>query len=208
MIKKILYTLLLLFSINSLVAGGTEDLIKRKAKKKKEEAGGFSIKLIPGFFWETAGLEFELPLGGMVSLSLNGHYKYGNADQDKIQFIYGPEAYVENGYRAELAFKFYFGKTAPLGFYAQLQGGYTNIIYFDGTTRPFTVNSNWKEQKLNTPGFIETPQPYEGGLGFGYQLDVSDGVVFNIFAGAQVNFDKANNLFYSFFLTPSIGYKF
>jgi hypothetical protein len=172
--------------------------------------GGFNIKLSPAFFWKTIGLELELPLGKKFSVGVNLFGKVGRTDGKKSNFKVPDQDFLKDGLRAELALKYYFKPTAPEGFYLQANFAYNQIVYSDGTTKPYSINTHVRnERDTSFTGELLKPYPYSAGLGLGYQVVfIPKHVIGNIMVGVQGNMDSFNNPFLSFYIAPSIGYKF
>lgn len=179
-----------------------------KVNDEEKAVHKFNVKIMPAVFASTLGLEFELPLGKGSSLGVNLLGKYGRLDNPRIS---RPVDYFETGYRAELAYKYYFSQKGPFGFYGQAFVGYSKLVYDNGNTRPFALNlrnldingdpRNYSEFKL--------PKPYTGGIGIGYQVKIiKDKLIGNMMLGAQLGFEEDKTLFYSVYLNPSIGYAF
>lgn len=169
---------------------------------------GPNLKLMPAVFASTLGVELEIPIKKASSFGVNILGKYGRFDNPRIQ---KPVDYFDTGYRIELAYKYYFAKKGPLGVYAQVFVGYSKLLYDNGNTRPFALNL--RNLDLNsdprTDNSFDLPKPYTGGLGIGYQTKLyKDKIIGNLMLGSQVGFDAQNVIFYSVYLSPSIGYVF
>lgn len=183
-------------------------------EKPKNDAepskGGFNIKLSPAFFWKTIGLELELPLGKKFSVGVNLFGKVGRTDGKKSNYKVTSQDFLKDGIRAELALKYYLKPTAPEGFYIQANFAYNQIVYSDGTTKPYSVNTHINNQRdTAASGEILKPYPYSAGIGVGYQIIfIPKHLIANILLGAQGNMDAYNKPFLSFYIAPSIGYKF
>lgn len=171
---------------------------------------GINIKLSPALFWNTLGLEFEFPFTKKLSASINLMGKLGRTDGRNTTFKVKEEAYLKDGYLGELSFRYYFAGKAPEGIYIQANFTYSNILYFDGTTRPYTLHNHWKDLNgLRTPADFPDLLPYSGGLGLGYQVVIiPEHLIGNLMLGAQSNIDQEGNPLLSVYLYPSIGFKF
>ncbi|MFN3403413.1 MAG: hypothetical protein ACK40G_04905 [Cytophagaceae bacterium] len=207
--RSIAFFIVFLLCNTFLIAGGNRPSENDPAEEEKS-GRGVNVKLSPAFFWKTVGLEFEFPLAKRMSIGLNLFYKYGNAEGVGNRFIIKEEGFPTDGYRAELALKFYLVGHAPEGFYVQLDGFYNQLMYFDGNSRPFTLHNNWdKLQYDNSPSILEKPNPIGGGLGIGYQLVfIPKHLIGNVTLGVQGNQDLNNNLFFTVYLAPSLGIRF
>ncbi len=176
-----------------------------------EVAKRLNIKLLPAFFNNAVGVEIELPLGDKVSIGVNALAKLGRTDFNSTNFKVRPSDHWNDGYRAELALKYYFKKKGPSGLYAQVFGGINKMVFEDGNTRPYALILRKKttEQDLRTISEFKDTQMACGGIGFGYQtILVPKHLIVNIMIGTQINFDADNKLFLSGYLSPSIGYVF
>jgi hypothetical protein len=182
---------------------------KKKHSSKKEETGKFNIKTSPAFFWKTIVLEIEAPLGNKFSIGLNIYGKLGRTDGKTANFIVKKQNFLNDGIRAELAFKYYFKPTAPEGLYLQTNFAYNQIVYADGTTKPYTLNSHIETADTSATGTLSKPFPYSAGIGIGYQMIiVPKHLIGNFMLGIQGNMDGRENPFLSIFVAPSIGYLF
>lgn len=179
-----------------------------KVVDDEESPKSLNVKLMPAAFANTLGLEFELPLKNASSIGLNIIGKYGRLDNPKIA---KPVDYFETGFRAELAYKYYFAQKTPLGFYIQAFIGYTKLVYDNGNTRPFSLNLRNLDLNGDPRNDLEfkLPKPYTGGIGFGYQtILIKKRIIGNMMMGSQLGFDSANTIFYSLYISPSVGYVF
>jgi hypothetical protein len=177
-------------------------------KESEPSKGGFNIKLSPAFFWKTLVVELELPLGKKFSVGVNLFGKVGRTDGKKSNYKVKDQDFLQDGIRAELALKYYFKPTAPEGFYLQANFAYNQIVYSDGTTKPYSINTHINNA-TDTSGTLLKPYPYSAGLGLGYQVVfIPKHIIGNIMVGAQGNMDAHNNPFMSFYIAPSIGIKF
>jgi hypothetical protein len=180
---------------------------KKKHSSKKEETGKFNIKTSPAFFWKTIVLEIEAPLGNKFSVGLNLYGKLGRTDGKTANFNVKKQDFLNDGIRAELAFKYYFKPIAPEGLYLQTNFGYNQIVYADGTTKPYTLNSH--VETADTSATTSKPFPFSAGIGLGYQMIiVPKHFIGNFMIGVQGNMDSKENPFLSIFVAPSIGYLF
>ncbi|HTF81484.1 MAG TPA: hypothetical protein VL947_07160 [Cytophagales bacterium] len=169
---------------------------------------GPNLKLMPAVFASTLGIEFELPVKEASSIGINLLAKYGRFDNPRIS---KPVDYFKTGYRIELAYKYYFAKKGVTGLYAQAFVAYTKLVYDNGNTRPFAlalrdlgVNG---DPRLNTE--FKLPKPYTGGIGVGYQTKIiGNRIIGNIMLGSQLCIDGNDKLFFSLYISPSVGYVF
>ncbi|HXA00939.1 MAG TPA: hypothetical protein VNW99_03065 [Cytophagaceae bacterium] len=207
---------ILLFPYNAFCGLGPDSLksyspFGRLGNKptSKDEGNGFNIKTSPAFFWKTIGVEIEVPLGKKFSIGLNLYGKVGRTDGKTANFKVKKQNFLTDGMRAELAFKYYFKPTAPEGLYLQANFAYNQIVYADGTTKPYSLNSHTPPADTSATGTSLKPYPYSAGLGIGYQIIIiPKHLIGNFMIGAQGNMDAKNNPFISFFVAPSIGYVF
>jgi hypothetical protein len=206
----------ILFSFNAFCSPGSDSLksyspfswFNNKATPKNESSG-FNIKTSPAFFWKTIAVEIEAPIGKKFSIGLNLYGKVGRTDGKNANFKVKKQNFLTDGMRVELAFKYYFKPTAPEGLYLQTNFAYNQIVYADGTTKPYSLNSHVQPPDTNATGTSLKPYPYSAGLGLGYQIIiVPKHLIGNFMLGVQGNMDAKNNPFLSFFVAPSIGYVF
>jgi len=205
----------LVISFNAFCGSGSDSLksyspFSRFENKKisAHESSGFNIKTSPAFFWKTIVLEIEAPLGKKFSIGLNLYGKVGRTDGKNANFKVKKQSFLTDGIRAELALKYYFKPTAPEGLYLQTNFAYNQIVYSDGTTKPYSLNSHAQPFDTSATGSVIKPYPYSAGLGLGYQIIIVKHVIGNFMMGVQGNMDAKNNPFLSFFVAPSIGYVF
>lgn len=171
-----------------------------------------NVKLMPAFYWNSLGMEVEYPVMDMVSIGVNVIGKMGRTDGSNVVFKIRPENYQDAAYRVELAFKYYISKSAPLGFYGQFNISYGNLLYYDGTNRPYTMHSKWKpyeEGQLRDPVPLEAPKDYSFGVGAGYQLVIiPKKIIANVMVGTQLYLEQASGIYPSVYVAPSLGYVF
>lgn len=170
-----------------------------------------NVKAMPAFYWSSLGIEIEYPLSDVFTIGLNILGKIGRTDGRNTVFKIRPETHQESAYRLELAGKYYFQQSAPIGFYAQLNVTYGNLLFFDGTNRPYTMHSKWKQFNggVRAPATIETPKDYSFGIGGGYQLVViPKKIIANIMVGTQLYLEQTSGIYPSFYVAPSLGYVF
>ena len=189
-------------------------VIGSKSKKALSSKAGINITLQPALFYSSIGGSGEYVIGKKTSAGVNFLYKFGNIEGAKNTLNFKDEDHLKPGILAEAFFRYYIkikgtrGK-APFSLYTQFSLGYNDIIYFDGNTRPLTLHNNWKELDNNQEVILESPQPYLGGLGAGYQLLlIPRHLIANLFVGLQGTSASDGKLIMSFFVSPSIGLAF
>ncbi len=173
---------------------------------------GPNVKLIPSLYWNTAGLEFEIPKG-LLSFGVVGMYKFNERFGNDKNFKVRPEDYQKDGFRAEVFARYYYRGEAPVGIYVEGKMFYNTIIYFDGNPMPFTLYNRWKElDGLRAPTEIKKPSPLGIGIGTGIQVQVvPNSIIANLKVGMDLNQDNADNnkkVFLTLYLQPSIGISF
>lgn len=183
---------------------------KKKQMRKGYDGSGFNIKAMPALFWNSASVEMELPVHKSFSVAVSGTFKLGRTDGKQSNFRVNPAEYLDNGFRLDLHVRYFPVSHAPFGFYADAFASYGQIVYFDGTTRPYSLLNRVKEKNdLRSPSNISKPQPFGAGVGVGYQvLLIPKKVVANFFFGVQSNIDGDNTIFLSGFVAPSLGILF
>ena len=185
----------------------TNNTIYFNSHKSKLE--GFNIKLSPSFFWKTATLELEYPVAKHFTIGLNFLAKLGRWDGKKSNRTIPYEDYLKNGFGVELAGKYYIKHDAPEGFYIQANVAYNNFFYQDGTTRPFSFFTHWRNQNGASSSEFKAPKPIQFGLGVGYQVILlPKHFIGNVMIGTLGNFSGDNEFQFSVYLAPSLGYVF
>lgn len=172
------------------------------------DGSAISVKFIPGFFWNTPGIELEFPMGENLSFAVNGFYKFGRTDGENANLKLRQNDALNNGYLAEGHLRYYF-KGSPFKFYAQAMVGYGNTYYADGSVRPFSLSGNIGPFKgLNNLSEPLKTNPLRVGLGGGYQWILSSrGLVVNCGFGIH-NHTSEEGTHFTFYLQPSIGFIF
>lgn len=195
-------------------AAPTKLPVKKKRRKKrrsliKEEeykGSGLNFKLTPALFWSTLGLEVEKPVSDNITLSLAGAYRLGSVETKTDREV--TDASYGNQYMVELAGKYYFDKT-PKGWYAMAQVNVSNMLFADGTSRPFSTFGPAKSQSdINQANPFLKPGAFRYGLGAGYQwIAIRRNLVANIGAGLQF-YSDSKGTHANLYLMPSFGYIF
>ena len=174
---------------------------------------------MPAFYWDVVGFELEYPVTTSFTVGVNMLRKFGRTDggSNKV-FKIRPENFQDANTSLEFALKFYLpydmlkakrdiGRNAPVGLYIQGNLSYNSLLFFDGTNRPYTMHSNWKDTKgLRDPNELDKPSDISFGGGVGFQAIVIPGhIIANVMLGTQVYFPK---VLPGFYVSPSIGYIF
>lgn len=172
------------------------------------DGSAISVKIIPGFFWNTPGVELEFPIGENLSFAINGFYKIGRTDGENANLKLRQTESLNNGYLAEGSLRYYFSGS-PFKFYTQAMVGFGNLYYGDGSVRPFSLSGNISSfggiNSLETPDKVN---PLRVGLGGGYQWLISSrGLVVNCGFGLH-NHTTESGTHFTFYLQPSIGFIF
>ncbi|MBY0427118.1 MAG: hypothetical protein K2Q22_15895 [Cytophagales bacterium] len=178
----------------------------------------FNIKLQPAFYWGSLGLEMEFSVGHNISFGVNTIGRLGSWDQSPISNRIRTQDAAQNGMMSELFFRFYIhdkehkSHFAPAGFYIHANLGTNFIVYSDASLRPFsliTFTQKKEGDQNQAPSYITRPQPFFGGLGFGYQVIIfPQHLIGNIFVGTQANVSGDNKFQMSVYISPSIGWLF
>lgn len=173
---------------------------------------GPNIKISPAIYWNTIGMEFEMPMG-MMSFGIAGMYKFNERLGNDKNFKVRPEDYQQDGFRAELFGRYFFRGESPVGLFVEGKLFYNTIIYFDGNPMPYTLYNRWKElDGLRSPNEIRKPNPFGlGGAGGIQVMVVPNAIIANLKVGLDLNQDNPDNdnkLFLSIYLQPSIGITF
>ncbi|MFQ3575254.1 MAG: hypothetical protein SNJ77_02350 [Cytophagales bacterium] len=168
-----------------------------------------NVKIFPAVFNSTYGLEFEIPLSKSISLGLNGMYYF--ARQDNVQKIKSNRADLTNGFRGELALRYFRSQKGPSGIFFQIYGGYNTIMYSNGLTRPYSLMLRRKENKKDTREVndFSEPKPICAGLGIGYQVAIiPKKLLASVMLGVDASQDADNKLIIFPYLNPVLGYVF
>ncbi len=167
---------------------------------------GLAIKLIPALYWGTIGVQVEYPVTEKISIGLMAMVKKSDSKNYSIR----PEEYQNRGFLVDLYAKYFFFGEAPEGFYGLANFSYNSMLFFDGNTRPYTLQNRWKEfEGFRVPNEIKSPKAFNAGLGVGYQLIIiPQHVIADVFLAASGNFDNDNSFFLQLYLAPSIGFVF
>ncbi len=224
--KKLLFICsLFCLSQVSLAGEGQENLPPSKrplsfrllnAPNATPSASKFNVKIQPAFFWASVGLEAECVLSAKMSLALNIVGKYGQIDAKNNVHNLPKGSFLDNGYLVELIGRRFFTLNkrnlglAPIGFYVQASVGYSKLLYFDGSVRPFSLHTRIRPSSsdVSDPSNFPQPQPFIGGIGVGYQIELlHNKVVGNISVGAQGSSDS-HGIFMTLYMSPSLGMMF
>ena len=173
--------------------------------------GALNVKIMPALYWSSLGLEIEYPISDAFTVGFNILGKLGRTDGKNVVFKIRPESTQDPAYRLEVAAKYYLSNNAPTGIYIQLNASYGNLLFFDGTNRPYTLHSKWKnfDGGVRSPTEIEVPQDYSFGIGAGYQLIViPKKIIANIMVGTQLYLERTSDIYPAIYLAPSLGYMF
>ena len=215
--RIILFSSIILYSYLSALAGlagdgGKIDKLISEVVPRIEHSK-FNLKLSPAVFWSTLGLEAEFVISPKVSISLNLMRKFNQLDRSP-QRKDNASPYILDGYLAEIIGRYYLTvlkqhpSIAPQGFYIQASGGYNQLLYFDGSTRPYSLHTRKPVASPQSTTQFQHTAPLAGTIGIGYQLElVQHKVIANLTVGTQANTDRMG-LIVSVFLSPSIGMMF
>jgi hypothetical protein len=167
-----------------------------------------SLKLTPAFGYRTFMAQYEHPINDHFSVSLLAGLKFSATADDNTLSPVGNDA-DKGGYLVDVIGRYYF-KTAPSGFYLQGALGASNIIYRNGTVRPYSFTTGIKEAKLGTPTANTVPNPnaFRVAVGGGYQWTIIPRTLIadiNLSVGSYSNTDGSALQLY---FTPSVGYIF
>ena len=168
---------------------------------------GSSIKLIPALFSNTYGLQGEYVINGKLSVGLNAFVYIPSRTISNPSILTGE--YLENGAAIDLFAKYYFIGDAPSGVYFYANVSYNSIVYFDGNTRPYTIHNNWRNlDDIANPEVILRADPFNGGVGIGYQTKIVNHLIADFTFGIQAQSHPDDGFFISLYVLPAIGYVF
>lgn len=167
---------------------------------------GMSFKILPALYWGTLGAQIEYPISKKVSASLMVMSKLSESRGYSVK----KEDFHESGFSIDLLGKYFLIGEAPEGLYGVLGLSYNSMLYFDGSTRPYTMHNRWKDfNGFRVPNDLYKAKPFNATLGTGYQLIViPQHIIVDVFMGISGNFDHNNSFFVQFYVAPSIGYVF
>jgi len=174
--------------------------------KQPSTYGSSNLKLMPALNVNTYGLAFEKPLTDRFSIEIMAGFKFSNSVKD------GENAPTndanKSGYLVDLTGKYYLG-TAPEGWYLSATAGASNIIYSNGTVRPYAFNLNTKSSNdFSTASSTPNPGVFRYNVGGGYQWIMSSRrLIANIGFGLG-GYSNSNGSQFMLLFTPSVGYKF
>jgi hypothetical protein len=166
-----------------------------------------SLKLTPAFGYRTFVAQYEHPLSDHLSLSLLAGFKAaGNKDDNNLNPRKNNS--LKSGYLVDVVGKYYFN-LAPSGFYALASAGASNIIYDNGTVRPYSFTPGIKKlDPTKTDATIPNPKALRVAIGAGYQWTIIPRTLiadFNFNIGSYSNSDGS---YVQMYFTPSVGYIF
>ena len=167
-----------------------------------------SIKITPAFGYRTFAAQYEHPINDHVSISLLAGFKFAT-DADDYTIAPVKNNADKSGYMVDVVGKYYF-KTSPSGFYVLGSLGASNIIYRNGTVRPYSFSSGIKEVKLGKDAVTTVPNPnaFRVAVGGGFQWTIIPRTLIadiNLSVGSYSNSDGSAVQIY---FTPSVGYIF
>ena len=175
-------------------------------------ASPFNVKLAPGLFWNTLGLEAEVALSGSFTLGVGAYGKWGARGAGRNHLLLLDQAYFEPGYLVELFGRYYPLQPAPSGWYVQGNVSYGTLLNSDASTRPFTL---FTVRDLAQPGSlvrsVARSKPYAFGVGTGYQFLIpSARLIVNLMGGAQMGFGAGDygGAYLFFYAQPAVGFYF
>jgi len=169
-------------------------------KKAPATFEGPNFKFCPAFIVNTYVFSYEKPFTDRFSLELAGGFKFASSPADG-EATPANDAY-KSGYLLDLTGRFYLG-TAVEGWYLSATGGVSNIIYGNGTVRPYAYNLNSDKTSAAT-----NPGIFRYNVGTGYQwLMLSRKLIANIGIGVG-GYSNTEGAKFQILLTPSVGYTF
>lgn len=174
----------------------------------KFDGTGFAVKLVPSFFFQTAGVELEYRLTDNFTVGLNGYYRFGSEDNGTNLFQNSNDPSLKNSFMAEVVGKYYFD-AALSGFYAQAGVGVGDLVYGNGSARPFSFTQHLTENKtIGNTAEVLKPNPLRAQLGLGYQWIILPKRLVANFSGGIMYFTNSKGTQFSPFLAPSVGFIF
>jgi len=208
---KSIFSILLIFSINPFSfcqKNKGNDAVESFIEQEKHKA----IRLAPAPYWNTFGFEYEQSFKQNVTIGFNFTFTYGrDIDNDAFnQAADANSAILNEGYIFNIIAKRYFNNTFNKTFlFSGIE--YNSIEYFDIDKRPYTIINSLSFEKRTE--ILETYTRVANlvgvNFGIGYQnMMVPNHLIVNFQGGIATYLTVTNKPIVSFFVTPSIGYKF
>ena len=166
-----------------------------------------SLKLTPAPGYRTFMAHYEHPLSDHLSLSLVAGFKSSGPKEDN-NLTPAKNNIYKSGYLVDVVGKYYFN-LAPSGFYGLASLGASNILYGNGTVRPYSFTPGIKKlDPTKADATIPNPKALRIAVGAGYQWTIIPRTLiadFNFNIGSYSNSDGSHVQMY---FTPSVGYIF
>ncbi|MGB3618915.1 MAG: hypothetical protein WBA12_12415 [Catalinimonas sp.] len=229
MYQTITWLLLLLGGSVAAQSTGTADtttMLRRgrsveKSRPAQEESGvryasdvasPFNLKLMPGLFWNTLGLEAEVAVSGSFTVGVAGWGKWAPLDARRENLLLLDQPYHDPGYLVEVLGRYYPLQPAPSGWYVQANATWGNLLYTNAATRPFTfLTLRDLPNGGDLTARVAASEPYAFGVGSGYQFLIPAArLIVNLTGGAQVAFEGGDRsgAYVFFYAQPSVGLYF
>lgn len=170
---------------------------------------GISIQTLPAFYLNTWSVDLNVPVSKVLTIGLSYSSTLGNNEGDKQHYVIAQD-YTKSGMRLQLSANYFFSQKAPEGFYAQVQVSYNTIVYYDGTTRPFSLTNHRSDVSSLTSGdLLSNAKKVDMGIGVGYQaIVIPNHIIANILIGVQGNQTSESVLFMNAYIRPTVGFIF
>lgn len=184
-------------------------LEQEKSKSLSSPLKKLSIQTLPAFYLNTWSLDLNYRISKAFIIGLSYGSTLGNNDGGKQHYVVTQD-YTREGMRLQLSGNYFFGKKAPKGFYTHLQVSYNTIVYYDGTTRPFSLTNHRKDvSSLASGDLLSNAKKVDIGIGVGYQaIVIPNYIIANILIGIQGNQTSESTLFMNVYIRPTIGFIF
>lgn len=168
-----------------------------------------SIQTLPAFYLNTWTVDVDYPISKSFTVGVSYATTLGKSMGGKQHYVIDQD-YTDDGMRLQLSGNYFFMKKAPQGLYAHAQVSYNTIVYYDGTTRPFSLHSHRKDIfAISNGDLISKAKKMDMGVGVGYQaIIIPKHIIANILLGIQGNKTAENDLFINVYIRPTIGFIF
>lgn len=170
---------------------------------------GLNIQILPAFYLNTWAVDLNVPINNQITVGLSYSSTFGNNTGDKQHFVIAQD-YTKQGMRLQLSGKFFLSQKAPEGFYGHVQVSYNTLVYYDGSTRPFSLFNHRKDiSGVGNGELVSQAKKVDMGVGFGYQaIIIPNHIIANMLVGIQGNQSSDNELFMNIYIRPTIGFVF
>lgn len=207
MFKQLIF--ISLFTLLGLNNSWAQEISKSSKTENSGSHKKFSIQTLPAFYLNTWSVDVNYHVSNAFTIGLSYASTLGNNAGGKQHYVIAQD-YTKNGMRLQLSGNYFFSKKAPEGFYGHVQVSYNTIVYYDGTTRPFSLTNHREDvSSLGSGELLSNAKKLDMGIGIGYQaIVIPDHIIANILIGVQGNQTSENTLFINAYIRPTVGFIF